>query len=280
MRSGVSVARFRPLVRSGPVDADTTAGPPDPRPLVRAQVETLWGTDARGRLGHPAHHAVLAVPGGGAQLWAGGHIPDGLAARLAAVPLPDGAEPGEEPPDAVLRCRELLERELGAVELSCVPSHLVPAGVRAAGAAAPGGEAGQVVRYDDPGAGRLPLVRPEVWEPDEWRALLAGELGPWALAHHGGRVLALCFTPVASPYGAEAGVWTHPDARRRGWASAVTAAWASAFPDDRPLFYSTTRDNRSSRHVAARLGLPLLARLWKLSRPGRSGEHRERPWQA
>ena len=70
--------------------------------------------------------------------------------------------------------------------------------------------------------------------------------------------------------GAEAGTWTDPDFQRRGYAAAVTAAWASLFaPTGRQLFYSTSADNRSSQRVAERLGLHPIGWLWKIA-PGAS----------
>jgi RimJ/RimL family protein N-acetyltransferase len=135
-----------------------------------------------------------------------------------------------------------------------------------------------VVAHTGPGAADLAGAAPPTWEPGEWADLVAGRLGPWAAVRRGGRVVALCFTPVAGPEGAEAGVWTDPGHRGRGFAAAATARWATSFPGGRPLFHSTSDANRSSQRVAARLGLPRLGRLWKASRPGRGGEHHRRPW--
>ncbi|MFG1701639.1 GNAT family N-acetyltransferase [Nonomuraea sp. M3C6] len=63
----------------------------------------------------------------------------------------------------------------------------------------------------------------------------------------------------------EAGTWTSPAFRGRGYAATATAAWADLFSGTR-LFYSTSADNHSSQRVAARLGLRNIGWLWKLTR--------------
>ena len=106
--------------------------------------------------------------------------------------------------------------------------------------------------------------RPTDWGADEWQDLLDGRLGVWVMAMHGERVIWIC-TPVANASAADAGVWTHPDFRGQGHAAAVTAAWAALMcASGRVLFYSTSRTNRSSRRVAARLGLRRIGFLWQL----------------
>ncbi len=112
----------------------------------------------------------------------------------------------------------------------------------------------------------LHAARPERWwEPREWSDLLAGKLGPWAIAFEAERVSALCHTPRGRDSAAEAGVWTHPDDRRRGLASAVTAAWAAVARSRYDvLFYSTSADNVGSQGVARRLGLRPLGWIWQL----------------
>ena len=81
----------------------------------------------------------------------------------------------------------------------------------------------------------------------------------WCAVLCGGTVASVAFAARLSPLGAEIGVATASDARGRGLATAVTAAW-SAHPDlaGRARFYTTAEENRSSRRVAARLGLRLL----------------------
>ncbi|WP_425568158.1 GNAT family N-acetyltransferase [Nonomuraea rubra] len=72
-------------------------------------------------------------------------------------------------------------------------------------------------------------------------------------------------TAPASPrWGAEAGTWTSPPYRGRGYAAATTSAWADQLPGIH-LFYSTSADNHSSQRVARRLALRPLGRLWHLT---------------
>jgi hypothetical protein len=79
---------------------------------------------------------------------------------------------------------------------------------------------------------------------------------PWCVALEGEDIAAMAFTPHLGEAGAEIGVFTFPAFRGRGYAAAVTAGWAS-HPSlkDRTLIYGTRLTNRSSRQVAARLGL-------------------------
>jgi hypothetical protein len=79
---------------------------------------------------------------------------------------------------------------------------------------------------------------------------------PWCVALEGDEIAAMAFTPHLGAAGAEIGVFTFPAFRGRGCAAAVTAGWSS-HPSlkDRTLIYSTRLTNRSSRQVAARLGL-------------------------
>jgi len=123
---------------------------------------------------------------------------------------------------------------------------------------------GRLVRSDrpDPVINRLRI--PITWEADEWADLLAGAYGPWAMIVDGDRVLSICHCARLAAQGVEAGTWTVDDARGRGLAAAATAAWADACRSLPGLvFYSTDANNRSSRRVAARLGLPLVGQLWK-----------------
>jgi hypothetical protein len=81
---------------------------------------------------------------------------------------------------------------------------------------------------------------------------------PWCVALEGDDIAAVAFTPHLGEAGAELGVFTFPLFRARGYAAAVTAGWAS-HPSltDRTLIYGTRLTNRSSRQVAARLGLEI-----------------------
>ncbi|MEV5499947.1 GNAT family N-acetyltransferase [Nonomuraea fuscirosea] len=154
-------------------------------------------------------------------------------------------------------CRALLGGD--GVAVSGGPSYLVTPPVRYDVPA-------DVLRSDEPA--HAALVRPlraEGWDPDEWDELVSGGEGaPWAMIVEDGEVAALCHTARLTPAGAEAGTWTAPAYRGRGYAAATTAVWAGMLPGLR-LFYSTSADNHSSQRVAQRLGLRPLGWFWKLT---------------
>ena len=81
----------------------------------------------------------------------------------------------------------------------------------------PGTRTAHILRSDTAPDAGLRRLNPGGWEPDEWDDLLAGTLGPWAMALAGGRVVSICHTPVVmTARAAESGVWTHPDSTARG----------------------------------------------------------------
>ena len=125
-----------------------------------------------------------------------------------------------------------------------------------------------LLRSDDEHKERLKAQNLERldWTAEEWRQLIAGELGPWAFVMSGDRVVSICHTARLTERGAEAGTWSDADYRGRGHAAAATAAWASLFPPSgRHLFYSTSAGNASSQRVAERLALPLIGWMWSIS---------------
>jgi len=82
---------------------------------------------------------------------------------------------------------------------------------------------------------------------------------PWCVGLAGDQVASIAFAARIGDVGAEIGVVTFPGFRAQGFAAAVTASWSSLPSlNGRALFYSTQRSNRSSRRVAARLGLRLI----------------------
>lgn len=238
--------------------------------LMAIEVYTLWTTDARGRLvgsrestPSPAPHVVIATFAAGRQMALGRDLPENVARALERAFA--GAAPGTgsgEPPPAVADCREILKAWRGSGRLEFGPTYLVHPGVAFTSTV-------EVVTSAD--RDRHPSIaerNPDVasWAPREWRQLVSGELGPWAMAVVAGRVVAICHASRLTERAAEAGVWTDPAFRGRGYAAAATAAWASVLaPSGRWLFYSTSSGNRSSQRVAARLGLREVGWLWKLS---------------
>jgi hypothetical protein len=79
---------------------------------------------------------------------------------------------------------------------------------------------------------------------------------PWCAVIEDGDIAALAFAARLGDAAAEVGVYTFPRWRGRGLAALATAAWSALEGlRDRQLFYTTAVTNRSSRQVAARLGL-------------------------
>jgi RimJ/RimL family protein N-acetyltransferase len=217
--------------------------------------------DDRRRIAGVAGVLVASAPDGD-RLFVGSEVPDALVPALeeAARRAPRAPDPHQEPP-ALAGCRALLASACAPLEVGVSPYFLIAPPL-------PPTTAVPLVRSDAGPAVGLRRLNPGNWEPDEWEDLLAGTLGPWTMALVDGRVVSLCHTPVAmTERAAECGVWTHPDSRGRGYAGAVTAAWADLLrPSGRALFYSTDAGNRASQRVAARLHLRPLGRFWRLAR--------------
>jgi RimJ/RimL family protein N-acetyltransferase len=233
---------------------------PDDLALLRIEAETLWGAQSVGRLPQP-HAAIIASAGGHAVVIADA-VPADLGSALRDVvsdttPRTDPAQV----PVVYENCRALLEERLGPVRCTSGPSYLIPADVSFPASAT-------IIDSAEHSADWLRNGNPGNWPEPEWQQLIAGELGPWAMAVTGEAVVAICHTPVRSPRGAEAGVWTHPEHRGQGHAAAVTAAWARLIrPSGRQLFDSTWKENHSSQRVAARLRLRPIGWMWKIAPP-------------
>jgi GNAT acetyltransferase len=241
--------------------------------LIRTEVATLWLRDARERLlrdgrtrrhrRRAAPHLVIATAADGQVVAIGSEVPDALANELRAAAADDsGCVDVAARPSTLDQCARLLEGAVGPVELSSGPSYLIPS----ATLFAPQGG----IRRSDGGSEDLRPMNPVAanWSVGEWDSLLDGALGPWAMATNDDRVVSICHSARLTDSGAEAGVWTDAEYRGRGYAAAVTAAWASLLtPSGRCLFYSTSATNLSSQQVAARLNLRLIGWTWRLSSP-------------
>jgi hypothetical protein len=88
---------------------------------------------------------------------------------------------------------------------------------------------------------------------------------PWCVALVDGEVASIAETVRRGEGGAEVGVDTDPVFRGRGLGAAATAGW-SRHPHlaGQALFYSTSRENTSSRRVTERLGLRFLGSTFAL----------------
>jgi hypothetical protein len=240
--------------------------------LLSLEIETLWQLDERGRLLHtrelnpqPAPLMVVAASGEDHVLLAfSREVPDSLVTELDAAAVGAYCIRPSPNPEPIARCADILERELGPVEVSSGPSYIIPPGT-----AIPSDV--PIVRSGDEAAEALRNLNPRLggWSAEDWTLLIDGALGPWAMAVSAEEVVSICHCARLSERGAEAGVWTDAAHRGRGYAAAVTAAWASLLEGSgRTLFYSTSADNASSQRVAARLNLLAIGWIWKLSGAG------------
>ena len=223
--------------------------------LLQIEMDLLWGAKTGPEL-------VLAYTRDSVRARIGNQVAPDVARALAAEldSVPPGVD-SDVPPPQLERSRVLLEDALGAaVRLApgSGPSYLIEPEVTFRATA-------ELLRSDKADLAPVRQANPGNWDADEWQDLADGHLGPWVMAAHGERVISICHTPVFNSMAAEAGVWTHPDFRGQGHAAATTAEWAALMrPTGRLLFYSTSRTNRASRRVAARLGLRQLGHLWQL----------------
>jgi RimJ/RimL family protein N-acetyltransferase len=216
---------------------------------------------------------TIAAAMDGYRLFAGSDLPDALVPALveAVERSSPGSAPDREPP-VLAACRAMLEPACTPLAVDAGPYYVFESSVGAETRAEI-----VIVRSDASSAGQLRRLNPGNWEGEEWDELLDGNLGPWAIAVVDGRVVSICHTPVRmTERAAECGVWTHPEYRGRGYAAAVTAAWAEILrPSGRFLFYSTDAGNRSSQRVAARLRLRPIGWTWRLTGAG-SGPRSDR----
>lgn len=217
--------------------------------LLKLEMETLWGEDVYGR--PPSRRPTLALA----------TAVDGWAMFDSIQPWRELAK-GRTPEDLLRDLQSGLQVQT-PTRIQSGPSYVVDPSALIAPVAK--GDP-KILVVDEEKPLSRPATPPEPgWTPDEWADLVAGRTGPAAFAFMDDRIDSICFTPVASSYAAEAGVWTHPDARRRGWASLVTAAWAEvARHRFETLFYSTRSDNVASQSVARKLGLRPIGTIWQL----------------
>ncbi|TYB61012.1 GNAT family N-acetyltransferase [Nonomuraea sp. PA05] len=225
--------------------------------LLRIELGVVWRLDERGRLPGP-EDMVIAVASDGITAAVSSAVPDELATRLLSLVTPPSPPALSTPPDVLGACRELLGGE--RVSVTGGPTYLVTPPLRPSVAA-------NVLRSDSAEHVRLArsLPRPSSWEPDEWDKLTTCSAGtPWAMVAEDGQVVSICHSARLTSLGAEAGTWTSPPYRGRGYAAATTAAWAGMLQGV-AVFYSTSADNHSSQRVAQRLGLRPLGWFWHLT---------------
>lgn len=231
--------------------------------LELLEIAAEMAMDGRRRLAGTCG-VTIATTHEGHSLFVGSEVPDTLVPALVAAldRSPLAPAPDREPP-ALEACRAILAPSCVPLSLDAGPSYVIEPDVRM--------ETRTHIARSDTSPGERPRhLNPGNWGDDEWDDLLDGTLGPWAMAVVDGWVVSICHTPrPMTDRAAEAGVWTHPDYRGRGYAAEVTATWADILrPSGRFLFYSTDAQNLSSQRVAARLHLRPIGWTWKLTRAG------------
>jgi hypothetical protein len=92
------------------------------------------------------------------------------------------------------------------------------------------------------------------------------ETGPIAAAVAQNQAVSICYCARLTAQAAEAGVETVEAARKRGYASAAVAAWASAVRQrELVALYSTSWENLASQGVARKLGMVRYGEDWSIT---------------
>lgn len=214
--------------------------------MMRARIDTLFIHDERGRMlclndrdKRPAPRVYLAYTSDGYVLRCGRHVSDRIASRLKTIVGEQSpVENIQSVPGVVSAIQNVLEQP--ASDEAGGPAYRFPEPMPSAGTVT------QLVESD------VEIARTTF----PW---LLSELADWwpcfAVVQDGAAV-SVCFSARIGAAVCEAGVETLPAFRRRGYAAAVTAAWAVAIRESgRVPLYSTSRHNLASQGVADRLGL-------------------------
>ena len=215
--------------------------------LLEARVGALYRTDGDGGLldtnewdSRPAPRFHLMRTAAGPILRGRADLPAHLLRRLQGLSL-------REPPDqAFTRLPAEHDRYLAALA-EHAPIEKVWAGPAYVLPPAPTPDL-DVVNIDEDACERL------VGRFDDWLEDVAHRR-PFVAVIAEGAAAAICASVRISPTVHCAGVETHPDFRRRGYALAAVAGWAQAVRAcGATPFYSTSWDNLASQRVAQRLG--------------------------
>jgi GNAT superfamily N-acetyltransferase len=220
----------------------------DDRTLVDLSAETSSVYDARGRILHsnapdrlPPPRLALTCTATSYQVRFGASVPDELARELAAIverERPDGTL--TIPTPLQKRLRTVLERHAPIQEEGGGPGYYFPEGIVAPD---------NVVEITE---ANLDLAR----DTFPWMLREFAGWAPYFAVVEDGAVVSVCFNARTGPRAAEAGLFTHPEYRGRGYAVDVTRAWGAATRAAGlvPL-YSTSWDNLASQAVAWMAGL-------------------------
>lgn len=223
---------------------------PDPAPLdlITLQTAALYQFDAADRITNtnepnpaPGPRLFLGRTNEG-NIWRfGQHVSDDLAAELDGIlrlePIANDLERPVTCFDALLN---ILETDRPVTTIWSGPAWSIPAGV-----------------VHPPGIETTSDLDPDY--VNESLPIFASDLAPthpYAAVVADGRVVSVCSCARITRAVAEAGLRTVPAHRGRGYAAAVTAAWAAAVrATGRIPLYSTSWENTASRRVAAKIGL-------------------------
>ncbi|MEH6675620.1 GNAT family N-acetyltransferase [Phenylobacterium sp.] len=220
----------------------------DLRPgLLEERVAALYRTDGDGRLlgsnewdCRPAPRFHLMRTAAGPILRGRADLPVDLLQRLQALSL-------EEPPDQAFTRLPAQSDQYLAVLAEHAPVEKIWAGP--AFVLPPAQTPGLDVVNIDEGARERLVGRFNDWLED------VAHRRPFVAVIAEGAAAAICASVRISPTVHCAGVETHPDFRRRGYALAAVAGWAQAVRAcGATPFYSTSWDNLASQRLAQRLG--------------------------
>jgi GNAT superfamily N-acetyltransferase len=222
--------------------------PPDDRTLMDLSAETSSVFDARGRILHsrspdrlPPPRVALTCTATSYRAAFGASVPDDLASEITAVverERPDGTL--TIPTTLRSRLRAALEKHAPIQSEGGGPGYYFPERVDAPE---------HVVEITE---ANLDLAR----DTFPWMLREFAGWAPYFAVVEDGAVASVCFDARSGPRAAEAGLYTHPEYRGRGYAVDVTRAWGAATrAGGRVPLYSTSWDNLASQAVARKVGL-------------------------
>jgi len=220
----------------------------DDHALMEIRADILFRYDARGRMAstnepdsRPAPRLWVGRTTGGHVMRFGEAMPDDLARELAALverePVGDSMV---VPPALRAALGAALARHAPIREEGSGPAYRFPASIA---------RPGDAVEVTD---ATLAVVRDT--HPWLYRDLVAW--GPCFAVLRDGVAASICISSRIGARACEAGLFTLPEYRGRGYAVAATAAWGAAVrAAGRVPLYSTSWENVGSQAVAWRLGL-------------------------
>jgi hypothetical protein len=222
----------------------------DDQALMGIRADTLFTYDGRGRMvasnepdSRPAPRLFVGRTAGGHVARFGQAVPDEVAREVEAIVGRQPAGAGlAVPPDLRAALREVLERHGPIGEEGGGPTYRFPASL-----AQPGG----AVKVTDT---NVEVVR----EAHPWLFRELPLWGPCFAVLRDGAAVSICFSSRIGAHACEAGLFTLPEHRGRGYAVAVTAAWGAAVrASGRAPLYSTGWENLASQAVARKVGLTM-----------------------